>query len=700
MSEIKRKRKTPQEKPQEREEQQVQADAKPAMEAPQQPMQPPQMPMQQIMGMMPRPMAQPPMMAQTGVLGQEGESLPATAAPTQVMVKKVGEDQVRDAYMIMRKYKAGKAKLDLRIQSAQKWWKLRNWEEIERETGIKGSRDRKGSTAWLWNCVVGKHADSMDSFPEPVILPRMQDDKQEAQRLSHIIPVVLAQNDFEETYSECSWQKYQEGTGIYGVFWDKSKLGGLGDIAIRRINTLNLFWEPGIRDIQDSRHVFHATLVDNDELEDAYPQLRGKLGTSPVTLSTYAYDDHVDVTGKSMVVDWYYHRYRDRKKVLHFCKFVGTEVLYATENDPQLAERGLYDDGLYPFVMDALYPVEGSPCGYGLIDIGKDTQTDIDTISQALIQASVVAATPRYFIRKDGAVNEEEFSDWSKPFVHVNGQLGQDSILPITPAGVMSNAAQIMQQKIDEIKFITGNADVNNGGTPSGVTAASAIAALQEQAGKGSVDSNKASYRAFTRLVTMVIERIRQFYDIPRQFRILGQRGEESFVSYSNAGIQPMPLGNDFGVDMGYRLPVFDIEVRAQRETSYTRVSQNELALQLYQLGLFNPQMADQSLMTLDMMDFKGKDEIQQKISQMGTMQQLLVQFQQIALALAQKYEPKTAQQLAQITMGMQGGVGVPSMAGNPAIAQGDAVTGAVDNAEHPVVRKARERTDSASRPD
>lgn len=689
MSEIKRKRKTAPAQPQEQKQEATQP------------------PMPDMAAMLPmlmaqaQPQQQPTMTAQEGEIGLEqpagGMKMAAQRLPIS---KRVGADQVRDAYMIMRKYKAGKARLEERIKSAQKWWKLRNWEEIERETGVKGSRDHKGSTAWLWNCVVGKHADSMDSYPEPVILPRMQDDKEEAQRLSSIIPVVLAQNGFEETYSECSWQKYQEGTGVYGVFWDKSKLGGMGDIAIRRINTLNLFWEPGIRDIQDSRHVFHATLVDNDELEEVYPQLRGKLGTSPVSLTTYAYDDHVDITGKSMVVDWYYHRYRGGKKVLHYAKFVGTEVLYATEDDPQLAERGLYDDGLYPFVLDALYPVEGSPCGYGLIDIGKDTQADIDTISQALIQASVVAATPRYFIRKDGSVNEEEFSDWSKPFVHVNGQLGQDSILPITPAGVMGNAAQIMSQKVDELKFITGNADVNNGGTPSGVTAASAIAALQEQAGKSSTDANKASYRAFTRLVTMVIERIRQFYDIPRQFRILGQRGEESFVSYSNAGIQPMPLGNDFGVEMGYRLPAFDIEVRAQRETSYTRVSQNELALQFYQLGMFNPQMADQSLMALDMMDFKGKDELQQKISQMGTMQQLLMQMQQIAMALAQKYEPQTAQQLAQITMGMAAGTGVPGMAGNPAIAQGDAMTGAVDNAEHPNVRKAREQIDRSTRPE
>ena len=63
------------------------------------------------------------------------------------------------------------------------------------------------------------------------------------------MPVILEQNDFEETYSDVLWQKLQQGTGIYGVFWDKDKLGGLGDIAIRKIDALNIFWEPGISDI-------------------------------------------------------------------------------------------------------------------------------------------------------------------------------------------------------------------------------------------------------------------------------------------------------------------------------------------------------------------------------------------------------------------------------------------------------------------
>ena len=60
------------------------------------------------------------------------------------------------------------------------------------------------------------------------------------------------------------WQKLTEGTACFGVFWDKDKLNGLGDVTISKINLLNMFWEPGITSLQESRHLFLCELVDND----------------------------------------------------------------------------------------------------------------------------------------------------------------------------------------------------------------------------------------------------------------------------------------------------------------------------------------------------------------------------------------------------------------------------------------------------
>ena len=61
------------------------------------------------------------------------------------------------------------------------------------------------------------------------------------------------------------------------------------------------------------------------------------------------------------------------------------------------------------------------------------------------------------------------------------------------------------------------------GGTSGGVTAATAIAALQEAGGKLSRNMIADGYDAFGDVVTLVIELVRQFYGLRRQFRLLGR---------------------------------------------------------------------------------------------------------------------------------------------------------------------------------
>jgi hypothetical protein len=210
----------------------------------------------------------------------------------------------------------------------------------------------------------------------------------------------------------------------------------------------------------------------------------------------------------------------------------------------------------------------------------------------------------------------------------VEGSLDDTSVKPVQAPAPSSAALEMRNQMIEEMKYTASNLDVVNGGSTQGVTAASAIAALQESAGRTSKASTKGTYRAYGQITTMIIERIRQFYDMPRQFRIIGKSGEQMFISYSAMKLQAQPMGTAFGQDMGMRLPVFDVEVRAQKETAYSRLAQNELALQLYGAGVFNPQMADQAGMLLDMMDFKGKEELLIKIRENGmrfAMQQMMM---------------------------------------------------------------------------
>ena len=254
----------------------------------------------------------------------------------------------------------------------------------------------------------------------------------------------------------------------------------------------------------------------------------------------------------------------------------------------------------------------------------------------------------------------------------------------------------VLDRIIQELRETSGNTETSTGNISSGVTAASAIAALQEASGKGSRDSTQSAYRAYSEIVELCIELIRQFYDMPRQFRILGQYGAEQYVTYTNAGIQQQYQGNDFGQDMGYRLPVFDIKVSAQKKNVYTKVTQNELALQFFDKGFFNPQMTDQALMCIDMMEFDGKDALMQKVAQSGQMFQMLQLVEQYAVNLAAKYGDQGALMQLQSIITKTGGSGMPL----PSAEASTEMPASELSKEHANVKKARERSANASQPD
>ncbi len=660
---------------------------------------------------------------------KEGELI--VERPDKIPVKKkVTSETVMQAHQILEKYKTGKKNLEDKIVENEQWWKLRHWAQARK--GADGSENTKfmPATAWLWNVIQSKHADMEDAYPEPNILPREEDDEKEAKMLSSIVPVVLEQNDFHSTYSDACWYKLKQGAAIYGVFWEPTKLNGLGDISIKKIDAINLFWEPGITDIQKSKHLFHVELVDNDILKQSYPHLNDMTLSSNITLAKYLYDDSVDTSDKSTVVDWYYHTRNGEKTQLHYCKFVGDVVLYATENetepttraviDPEtglpavnpetgniitevirkpIAETGWYDHGLYPFVIDSLFDIEGSPFGYGYTDICKDTQISIDSMNNAIVRNALMGCRRRYFAANSCNINKKQFADWEEDFIDVTS-MSEETLREVAHVPLSGTYVEILNNQISMLKETSGNRDVNNGGTQSGVTAASALAVLQEAGNKGSRDNISTTYVAFNKIVFMTIELIRQFYDVPRKFRILGKNGSMEFVPYDNSAIKPQFQGNDFDTDMGFRVPQFDIKVSAQKANPYNKLSQNELALQFYKMGFFNPQNTTQTLACINMMDFDGKEEVIAMISQNGTLLQAYTSLLNLAISMANAYDPSA------IPIIMQGaaatGVAVPmptAMQGTESKSVQTDSAGNIRKEEHPFVSNMRERVQSSAQP-
>ena len=63
------------------------------------------------------------------------------------------------------------------------------------------------------------------------------------------------------------------------------------------------------------------------------------------------------------------------------------------------------------------------------------------------------------------------------------------------------------------------------------------------------------------------------------------------------------------------RRPIFDIDVRADRMDPYTRFSHNEMLMELYRMGVFEPVNRKQAMMLLDAMEFSGVGRMRERMA-------------------------------------------------------------------------------------
>lgn len=577
---------------------------------------------------------------------QTEQTEPQQSAPTEPHFT---SDKVSEVLQILHEYKDGKTTVDMKATENQEWWRLRHWNVIQGKTEAGKAKVEVGS-AWAVNSILNKHADFMDSFPKANVLAREADDEEEAQILSKILPAIEEHTDAEQVYNTAGYDFLIDGTAITSVLWDPMAHDGMGDIKKTNVDIHNVFWQPGIEDIQQSKYFFDVSVADVNDVKLQYPDIADRIGGGKQGFITeYIHDDNINHQNDIEIINCYYKKLEMRpvlinidpqtvaqhlvpREILHMAIIIGDQCVFCSEDNPEYQD-GFYKHGKYPYVFRKCFPVKDSPCGFGYLDIMKYPQRDIDKLDQAIMKNTMMKAKPRWWVKKNADINKEAFADWNEEIVEVgSGDLGsavQQMDVDTLPAIVETH----LEAKIDELKEISGNRDFSQGSTASGVTAASAIAALQEAGSKLSRDINKAMYRGSREEYYLEIELIRQFYTEPRTFRIDDGSGRYEYMDYSNVNIAPQDITTPEGTR--HKKSIFDLEVSAEKQSPFSRASQNETAKELYQMGLFAPDNATSALVCLDMMEFEGKEKIKQQIQQNDTFMQQFQQMQQLIIQLS-----------------------------------------------------------------
>lgn len=591
--------------------------------------------------------------AQAGAMtGAEAETPPEEVRPP------IGVEEIRRAGEILEAYRQGKASLDKRIKEEEIIFLMEQYKEQDAAALAKAAADKKVAPlptpvgGWLTSSVINKQADMMDNMPTVACFPRERDDEPEAEALTSILPVVLDRARFRETYSLGAWYGLKHGIAAFGAFWNPTRERGIGDISITKIDVLNLFWDMTVTDIQESRNLFILSAVDRDILRERYPQYRDKHPegaargdsgrTHPINAGYLSASETADGSAdKALVVDWYYKRtLPSGRVVLHYVKYTDDVVLFASENLPEYAERGWYDHGEYPVQIARVVPQEGTCAGYGLIFLGRGAQEYTDHVDRRILDYLDEATSVRYWAKKSLGIDVKKFNDLSNRVIEVEGDIDEEKLRQITLAPLPSEAFRLKADKVTEMKESLSNRDVSQGSTSGGVTAAAALAILNEAGNKVSRAWIGAYYDAYERLMVQVVELIRQFYTDRRSFRIESADNQVSYIPYTNKGLADREIGVSADGEKLYRRVEMDIKVKAAKQSPWNQLSQNELMKELYKMGVFEPSRAQGVLGMLKGMDFPGIEQVREYVQQGETLQNQLGKLAMLSVSMLRRLAP------------------------------------------------------------
>ena len=433
----------------------------------------------------------------------------------------------------------------------------------------------KSVTPIITSVIENIKADLSDELPEAVIQPDASDKTILAKVLTKVIEQELDVCDWERSYGLACHDMLQDGWTVFEVGHDPFLNQGNGGAYIRYIVNKNFMCDPQVSDMQDGRACFIIDKKPYDWFRQRYPEQYPYM-TGDEDLLEDGHDNFDSTTEPSQkrsfrLIEMWVKEYDPKKNLskIHFVKVAGHQVL---ENSADAYPNGYYAHGRYPFEIARLFPQKGSQLGIGICDLFKNTQMYADKIDSILLENALRAARPRLFVVKD-LIDFEDARDFSKSVVSVEGSPDQ-AVKWMETQPLPSYMMNYILNKQQSIKNEAGANDQSRGQTGGGVTASSAITALQDMSTKRSRMEAREIATTFKHAVRIMIDVLREKDIVTRNIPITVQ-GQTLFMPFDRRSL--VKLFAD-----GAELPVeASISIKTARQTRYAKMSHNELWLQM-----------------------------------------------------------------------------------------------------------------------
>lgn len=564
----------------------------------------------------------------------------AESERSQVLADLTGEEFVQAATTLFTEFRDAYTSEWSRLNENEALYQARHWENMSTSDT---ENENQPVTPIIMSTVENLKADMADNFPQAIIRPEAPED----QAVAEVIGALIRQNhdsaNYREEYMKSCHDMLVGGWCCEEVGYDPELNHGLGGAYIRNVDNHTVLVDPQVVDIQLGRAIFKMSPVTVEWLEQRYPSLAGSFQADSFTLEKdheLSYDSNktillIEVWFKQFIAEG-----TDGKEghwVVHMAHIAGGQLLDDSRDEKP---DGYFQMGDYPFVISTMYRRKNSPLGYGVPDYFGQAQQDSDRLDSVVMKNASMAARNKILNTEASGFDSEDLADWSKS-VHEGDNLNGVTWFANPPLpGYLLSQGDVIRGRVKEE---SGSNDFSRGNTTSGVTAASSIMALQEMANKRVRMVCMQKMEAYKKAVRYEIEMEREFNTLPRQLTLTidGQQVQAEFQA--SIMERQTALGNNVPIE-------FMISIKVEKENRWATTAQNELVLQMVQLGIIQPQQA------VELMEFEGKETLLNKVASMQQQPspEELMQEQEMQQAQAEQADIDAA--IAQLSGGQDAG--------------------------------------------
>ena len=515
-------------------------------------------------------------------------------------------------YALYCSFKNAYATERARMEHNEKLYHAKHWDEQKN----KGNPlDPKPATPIIFSTIENIKADLAGKTPTGTIKPENTEDQDLARALTKICQQDLEASDWGNSSMDLYGDLLVIGWCVMEVGFDTDAMNGVGCAYIRRVAPFAFMCDPCSENLQDGRACFKSGTRTKEWFRQHYPNDYDKISYAPVKPEEYNPDSGVKpfniLNEEQEIIEAWVKIYdaEEKRASVHMIKLAGDYVL---EVSTEIKREGYYMHGQYPFVLTALYPVNGTPFGYGIPDMHEASQMYSDKLDQIVLKNAFLASRNKLLVTDASGFDPDDLRDWSKD-VHKGESLSGITWMQTAP--LPSYILDYMTLMRANIKTESGANDQSRGQTGGGVTAASAIAALQQMATKRSAMHSQRFHAKFKQAYRMLL-------DVEREFA----QSERKVVFMSHGSPKEMRVTpRDFSKIGDDGKPIeYHIVIETSDETQYSKIANNELALQV---GTMFRDTID-PIAVLYMMDFPEKDLVIETIQDARNSQLIQMQAQ------------------------------------------------------------------------